>query len=238
MAEQNNRPPITPNALDVMSTWMFAPPVHEGSKRPNLRVKVVGNVPRIVVKTNVDGDKNNGRIDFNTDTPTFSAMLSALSRLIRGEIDKADFDYIDDFVAGKKLDKKMTLATLKIGRTKEDGRIFMAVIGYERPKIQFVFGPSQYHNVKVNGEELSPKEISEYYAESFIRWAGELVMNLLVSEFNPDGKNVAKAPNMQNQGQGGNGGGYNNRGGGGGYNNNRNSGGGGNAEVEAFDDFD
>lgn len=218
MADQQ-RPPIKPTPLDVMSTWLFADPVAGGTKRPNFRLKVIGNVPRIVVKTNVPDDKNNGRIDFNTDVATFSAIMGTLARIARGETDQSyTFDYEDDFVAGKKLDRKIVLSSVKIGRDRDSGRIYIAVLSSNRPKIQFFFGPSQYHNVRRgDGSEVPAGEISSMYALAFVEGYKPIIDNLLVSEFNPDAKNVAKMPTGMG-GQGGGGGGYNKQQGGGGYN--------------------
>lgn len=226
MADQypNNRPPIKPNALDVMSTWMFADPVAAGSKRPNFRVKVIGNVPRFVVKTNVPDDKNNGRIDFNMDLPTFGAILYKLQQVVEGNADSFTFEYNDDFIAGKKLDKPVTVASVKGGRDRESGRIYIAVLGYQRPKIQFFFGPSKFHALKLgDGSDLSGAEVSNAYTMGFVKMYSKLVGNLLDSNFNEDAKNVAKAPtgpggSYQNNGggQSGGGGGYPQQGGGGG----------------------
>lgn len=231
--QPNNRPPIQPNPLDVMSTWLFAEPVAGATRRPNLRVRVVGNVPRIVVKTNVPEDKNNGLITFNTDLPTFAALFGKLQAIAEGRDDGSyTFEYNDDFVAGKKLDKRVTISSVKIGKDRETGKVYIAVLGYNRPKIQFFFGPSQYHALKRgDGSEIPEAEVSAVYAEGFVRAYLPLVTQLLVSEFNPDGRNVAKAP-VPGQGGGGNQGNYQRRGGGGGGN----YGGGGNRSNNSFDD--
>lgn len=247
MAEKQQRPPIKPTPLDVMSTWMFAEPVAGATKRPNLRVKVIGNVPRLVVKTNVPDDKNNGRIDFNMDMPTFAVIMHKIEELAKGGNDSYDIEYFDNFIAGKKLDKSVTVGTVKVGRDRQSGKIFIAVLGYNRPKIQFFFGPSRFHALKRgDGSELGEEEISNAYAMGFVKSYAPLVYNLLVTEFNPDAKNVAKAPTAQGNSGGGNGGGGN--GGGGNFNRGGNSGGGnsgggnsgggdGFGDVEGFGDW-
>lgn len=245
MSDQRPQPQLTP--LDVMSTWLFADPVAGGTKRPNLKVRVVGNVPRIVVKTNVPDDRNNGRIDFQTDTATFASFLYKLEQLAEGKTDQSfSFEYIDDFVAGKKLDKPMTLSTLKIGKDRDSGKLFMAVLGHNRPKIQFFFGPSKFHALKYgDGSPVPEGEVSAAYAMGFVRSMGPIVQHLLVSNFNEDARNVAKPPQMQNRGGGGGGnyGGGNRGGGGGNYGGGNsgggNSGGGGGdfSTVEGFGDW-
>jgi len=195
MSEQPQRPPIIPNALDVMSTWMYAEPTSSGQKRPNFRVKVIGNVPRLVVKTNVPDDKNNGRIDYNMDLPTFGVIMAKIREIAQGKDGSFTSEYVDDFIAGKKLDKPVVIASVKIGRDNASGKIYIAVLGYQRPKIQFFFGPSKFHTLKQgDGSELTEAEISSAYAMGFVDMYSKVVAELLISEFNPEGKNVAKAP--------------------------------------------
>lgn len=216
MSDQQSRPQIQPNPLDVMSTWMYADPVAGATKRPNFRLKVIGNVPRFVVKTNVPDDKNNGRIDFNTDLATFSVILHKIEEIASGRDDRSyTAEYVDDFIAGKKLDKPVVIASVKVGKEAQTGRVYIAVLGYNRPKIQFFFGPSRYHALKLgDGSVLSEGEVSQAYAMGFVRGYAPIVQQLMVTEFNPDAKNVAKAPtgpggyggnqNQGNRGQNGN----------------------------------
>lgn len=231
MSEQRgNRPPIRPNPFSVMSTWMFADPVAGATRRPNLRIRVVGNVPRISVRTNVPDDRNNGVIDFNTDLATFAVILRAIRDIADGKVESRKFNYIDDFVAGKKLDKPVVVSTVHIGKDRESGRVFMSVLGYNRPKIRFFFGPSKYHAmVNGDGSEISEAEVSAAYAHGFVDSYLPLVLQLLVTEFNPEAKNVAKPPSAQGGGGQRGGGGYQNRGG---------SSGGGGADFSDVENFD
>lgn len=229
----SDRPAFKPNITNVMSNWVYGVPVAGAQKRPNLQVKVFNNVPRIVVKTNVPDDRNNGRIDFNVDLSTFTVAMKMLRELAEGKREgKIEIDFIDDFVAGKKLDKKIKLATLRFDVERESGKLFIAVLANNRPKIQFFFGPSQFHAISVNGEPMSEADLSRQYAYGFAHQWETLVSHLLISEFNPDAKNVAKMPGTFNQG----GGQQQNRnqGGGGGYQQN-NNGGGGQSKAKSFD---
>jgi hypothetical protein len=229
---QNNIPAPTLNAFAVMSNWLFAAPVSGGSKRPSFRFQVIGNVPRMVVKTGVEGDMNHGKIDFRCDLPTFGAMVHYVRQLLDGKDVPAEriFTYEDDFVAGKKLDKPMVLAKLMVGREAESGRIYIAIISTQpnRPRIRFFFGPAKYHNItNADGSTISPKEMSEAYAYGFVVPAEAVVYNLMVSQFDPNAKNVANPANFAGGGGGGQGGGGFNRGGQGGGGNNFNRGGNG-----------
>lgn len=205
--QQQNRPaPLPLNPFAVMSTWMYADPVEGATKRPNLRFDVIRNVPRITVRTNVPNDLNYGRIEFNTDLATFAAAMAYGQRLARGEDVPQEQRYVyqDDFVAGKRLDNVMTLSTLIIGREKDSGRIYIAVISsqQQRPRIRFFFGPSKYHNIlNGDGSPLSPKDLSESYALGFLESAYSLVKTLLVTGFDPEARNVANPAAIQQQGQ-------------------------------------
>lgn len=213
----SNAPAPTLNIFSVMSNWMFADPVEGSKKRPSLRVGVYGNVPRITVKTNVEGDLNHGKIDFNMDLPTFTVGLSYLNDLVEGKPDTPNelkLEYQDNFVAGKKLDKVITLSTWVIGKG-TDGRIYMAVISsqQQRPRIRFFFGPTKYHALKLgDGTLLGADKMSQAYARGFARSTEPLVYQLLTgSSFDPNAKNVANPANFAGGSGGGQGGGGNPR---------------------------
>lgn len=213
MSEQRpQRKPIPLNALDVMSTWLYSPPVAGATRRPNFRVRVIGNVPRFSVKTNVPDDKNYGRIDFNCDLPTFAVIASKIRAIAEGkEEGPYQWTYEDHiFIRGERSEKPMVQATLKVGKDKDTGRIYIAVLGYDRPKIQFFFGPSQFHKMqRGDGTELSEADVSAAYAIGFSNGYSEIVYNLLTAEFSEDYRNVAKppVPGQGNQGGGNRGGG-------------------------------
>lgn len=202
--QNNNQAPIPPGLGDVMSNWLYADPVTGSQKRPNFRLKTLGNVPRFIVKTNVPDDRDNGRIEFHSDLATFSVIVSFLERLGKGEDEGTyTFEYNDHiFIKGQRSEKPVTKASIKIGVDKTTGRIYIAVLGYNRPKIQFFFGPSNYHAMKAgDGSELDVGLVSRAYALGCAReWAVRIPM-MLVNEFNPDAKNVAKAPGAPGGGQ-------------------------------------
>ncbi|MNF23937.1 hypothetical protein D3C85_190360 [compost metagenome] len=223
------RPALDPNILDVMSNWLFTDPVPGAAKRPNFRIKVLGNVPRITVKTNVDNDKNHGKIDFQTDLATFGTIIALALDMAEGRDDSDGYswDYKDDFLAGKKLDREMIISTLQIGRDRESGRMYISVMSGDksRPRIQFWFGPTKYHDIRHrDGSPLAPKKLSESFARGFLKPMSKMVYELLITTFNPDAKNVAKA--MVPGAGGGGGGGYQQQGRGGNNYGGGNSGGG------------
>lgn len=208
------------NAFSVMSTWLHADPVDGAQKRPNFRFGFIGNVPRITVKTNVQGDLNNGKIEFKTDLATFAAAMHYARQLASNVPDvpqERKFIYQDDFVGGKRLDKIIPLTTLVIGREQSSGRIYIALLSsqQQRPRIRFFFGPSKYHNIlNGDGSQISPKEMSEAYAIGFLEPATQAIFNMMVTSFDPNAKNVANPANFGG-GQNGGGGGQRPQGGGG-----------------------
>lgn len=238
---QQNFPAPTLNIFSVMSNWMFADPVEGSQKRPSLRFGVYGNVPRITVKTNVQGDLNNGKIDFNMDLATFAVGMAYLQDLAEGKEgvpNELKLEYQDDFVAGKKLDRVMTLSTWVIGKA-NDGRIYMAVLSSQqsRPRIRFFFGPTKYHNLKTgDGSPLGVDKMSQAYARGLSRSFEPMVRQLLTgANFDPNAKNVANPANFG--GGGGQGGGRPQ--GGGGFNRGGQGGGGGRpAPQGGGNDFD
>jgi uncharacterized membrane protein YgcG len=240
---QGNIPAPILNAFSVMSTWLYAAPVQGSTKRPSIRFNVRGNVPTIVVKTGVEGDENHGKIDFRMDLATFAAAMHYAKQLVNNVPDIAQkrvFIYQDDFLAGKKMDKVIALSKWEIGRG-SDGRVYMAVLSTKasRPRIPFYFGPSKYHAIQNgDGSEITPKEMSEAYAMGFLVPAEAIVYNLMVSQFDPNAKNVANPANFGG-GNGGGGGNFNRGGGNGGGGNNYNRGGnsgGGQASSSGFAD--
>jgi hypothetical protein len=225
MSQQQNFPAPVLNIFSVMSNWMFADPMDGSKKRPSIRFGVYGNVPRITVKTNVEGDMNHGKIDFNMDLATFAVGMAYLNDLAEGKPDtptEMKLEYQDDFVAGKKLDRVMTIATWVIGKA-TDGRIYMAVISSQqsRPRIRFFFGPTKYHNLKAgDGSAYGADKLSQAYARGIGRSVEPMVLQLLTgSAFDPNAKNVANPANF-NGGAGGGGNGQQ-RQGGNSYNNNQ-----------------
>lgn len=222
--QQQNFPAPILNIFSVMSNWMFADPVEGSTKRPNLRFGVYGNVPRITVKTNQQGDLNNGKIDFNMDLGTFAVAMGYLRKLTENVPDTPNelkLIYQDDFVAGKKLDRVMTLSTLVIGKA-TDGRIYIAVLSSQqsRPRIRFFFGPTKYHGIQNgDGSMLSAEAMSVAYANGFARSVEPLIYSLLTGQFDPNAKNVANPANFNGGAGGGNGGGGRPQGGGNSYGN-------------------
>lgn len=221
---QQNMPKAVVNMFSLMNGWLYTDPVQGAKKQPTLRIGVFGNNPRLTVRTNVEGDQNYGKIDFNCDLATFAAAIAYIRRLAKGDAVEPhmEFVYQNDFVAGKKLDSIIPLTNLVVGKDGE-GRIYIALISSQtqRPRIKFYFGPSKFHDILLKDKsKAGPGLLSQCYAEGWAKPAYDLVIHYLTADFDPNAKGVANPNNMNNgQGAGGGGGfgGQRQGGGGGGY---------------------
>jgi len=186
--------PIPLNTLDVFSNWMYGEVQPGAEKAPTFRVQVIKNVPRFTVKTNIPNDKDHGRIEFNCDMPTFAVIMKTITDLANGVGSGGRFQYNDHiFMNNQRSEKPLTKATLLVGKDPKTGKLFIAILGYNRPNIQFFFGPSRFHKLlKSDGSEYTEAEVSVQYAHGFVTSFAPVVYNLLVSQFDDTAKNVPK----------------------------------------------
>lgn len=205
---QPARTPVPLTQFDVFSNWLYADAPIAGAQKPgNFRLKVLGNVPRFTVKTNVPDDKDYGKIDFQTDVPTFMAVIKLIEDLAEGrEEGSFTLEYNDHVFTsgGQRSEKPVTKASIKIGKEKDSGRIYIAVLGYNRPKIQFFFGPAKRHELKAgDGSALDIGFVSRVYARACAKSWSEIAVGLLNQNFDKDAKNVPKpmGPPQGNQQQ-------------------------------------
>lgn len=212
MADFNNqeRKPLPKTAFDEMKLRLEGK-LQEGQRRPpNLRVSVIRNNPRIDVFTNIEGDRDNGRISAPMDGLTFFALIVKVEEIAAGE---PDVQVKISNKVGKPGEQRIVSHTI-VGKDKE-GRCFISVVAQDRPKIKFTFLPSDWHELAHrDGTPFGEDELSCVYAKAWAKIMSELAPNVMDHHFE---ERVYNKP-----GQGG--GGYN-KGAGGGYQN-RNKGGG------------
>lgn len=207
-----------PNALAEYKLRLIGKPVGGAGRAPTLSMVVVKNQPHIVVRTNVENDKNYGKIEAKLDTLTFFALIEEIERIAAGPngTRTAISNMGHPFTNGQRSKEAKLDTRITVGKTGE-GVVWIAVTSWEqgRPVIQFSFTPSQYHNwANADGTPLTEAEVSTRYAKAFTHSMSQLVPFILYSEH--------VEPEQRNQGGGGGG-----QGGGGNWNNN-NSGGGNN----------
>lgn len=194
-------------------------------REPQLALSVYDNQPRFTVYTNVEGDKQNGRIEGNMDTFTFFAVMQALREVI------ADPEHPGFAVENKghffskengRSEKPGVKSRTILGRN-ERGEIFMAVVANNRPKAQFIFKPTEYHTfINKDGTPTALSKVSELFASGYVKLMEKAVVSVLQTDFisHEDIKARKEAAKQSGGGyKGGGGGGYNRSNGnnGGGY---------------------
>lgn len=149
--QQGGRPAFDTSKLgpiDDLKLRMYADPVNGGKRKPSLSVSMYENNPRLVVKTNMDNDKDYGKITAAMDMPIFFSFLDVLESVINGPNDSQQriVNKKRKFINGesKILDDTYTI----VGKDK-DGVVWISVLAYdkERPRIKFEFGSNEYHGI-------------------------------------------------------------------------------------------
>lgn len=236
------------NALKERKLKLQADPLDNAQQRngrsmaPSLTIAVVDNQPRFTVYTNVEGDKQNGKIEGNMDAYTFYAVMQVIrdiasNKFVDPETGKpADSALIPNkgFFFDPQTKKRSESAVVKsktiVGRD-EHKRLFIGLAAKGRPFAKFIFGPSEFHAMEdKNGKPLSSELSSNFYGMAFANLLEKMVAQILVDEFVSQEDLDAKREANKQQNRGGGGGGNNyQRGNGGGNNYQRgNNNGGGN----------
>lgn len=245
MSDFQNRTPRVKNALDDVKLRLSAK--NQDGRNATFRFELVANNPRAVVYTNVEGDKDNGKIQGAFNSMGFYSFLELMKEAIAFKPSEATPEWKNKIElmrpnfkpGGGRPDGVVLAATLWVGKNRE-GLVWLSLIAYQRPTIKFIITNDEYHKfVHGTGEQYSPGEASELAAKGYVRLL-ELVMA------SAKDTHYKEPPPRENRGgQGGGQGGYNgggggNRGGygggggqGGGYNGggNRGQGGGGSYDT-------
>lgn len=235
MSDYNNggqRPAPRPtHALNNKKLDIWAP--NGQGKNATLKWGFVSNNPRLNVYTNVDNDRDNGRISANLDLPTFAIFLNLLNEAINFKPKEGMPEFkvkIENkranFKPGAERGSKVTESELWVGKD-TDGVVWLSVTAYQRPKIKFPFVLSDWHSLQhASGEGYTKAEASVLVARAYVKLLEHMIAIMAVNLWEEPKKKDAP-----NGGQGGsNGGGYNRGGqgnGGGGYNRNQGGGSGG-----------
>lgn len=234
-------PPRKKIALDNRKLNLSAPtPGHQG-KFASLIWGLHKNNPRITVYTNdptdTGPDANYGKIVAALDGPVFFAFLHQLNQVVDGpndvklKVENKNFS----FAGGKRSDRPVVMSELWFGKNPE-GIVWLSVAAPNRPKIQFKFTLSDFHQfIKADGTPFNAAEGSVAAAKGYIKVLEQMMAIMMADNF--------EEPPPKDGGQGG-GGGYGNRGGGGGqggggggYNRGGQGGGGGGAPRSGGDDI-
>lgn len=225
----NNYPQREKNVFDDRKFRLSVK--NENGKWANLNFGLYQNNPRITVYTGVEGDKDNGRISGNMDTPAFYSFLNLFSQVIdfkpteeaRDIKFKIENKRPNFQKGGGRPQGTVTESELWVGKTSK-GVVWLSVTGYNRPKIQFPFGNPEYHAFFMgDGTPMTEGEVSVLYAKAYLQALYGMLPILKVDNFVDV---QAKQKQGGGGGYGGNGGGQSQGGG---------QSGGGSARSSGFD---
>jgi len=179
MSNQQYSTPLPKTAFNEYKIRLLAPKPDGQRRAPSLTVAVIRNNPRIDVYTEVEGDKDRGKITAPMDSVTFFALMDILEKTIDGPADEQT--KISNKV-GPPQDKRQVSTTI-VGKDKE-GRVFISLVATERPKVKFVFLPSDWHTlVHKDGSPYTEAELSMVYARAWLRLMSNLVPAVLDTHF-------------------------------------------------------
>lgn len=243
--------PFVETLLDDRKLRLSAPPISGSKQRPQLSVAVVGGNPRINVYTNLDGDKENGRISAKMDLFAWGQLLEMIEHVIATPdtsrlqmANKRPMDQNEQSPGGKR--EPIHETTSVVGRDK-DGKIYIAVLAADndRPKVIFHFGAQYYHTIVYRDAPqnfLEDRFVSELAAKAWVKSMRAAVMQILTDKAAEKGaakaaKKEAEGGGSGNSGGGKPSGGYNKGGAGGGKSFDDDAGfGGSSSGIDSFDD--
>jgi len=179
MANQQYQTPLPKTAFNEFKMRLLAPKPDGQRRAPSLSVSVIRNNPRIDVYTEVEGDRDRGKITAPMDSTTFFALLSVLEAVIEGPSDEQT--KITNKI-GPPQDKRIVSTTI-VGKDK-DGKVFISVVATERPKVKFVFLPSDWHSfAHKDGTPYGEAELSMVYARAWLKLLSSLVPAVLNTHY-------------------------------------------------------
>lgn len=191
MSQQNTPAQRIQTILSDYTTKLVAPPVDGGKRSPTLAVGYDNRKNRLefVVYSNVEGDKDNGRIigvinnlhDLMAVTEAVEIAHSMPSDWKpRWEIKATRF------VGGKPSDGPLLDNQVFVGK-EEDGRIYLAVTSWDkaRPAIKFHFGPQSSTRAATLMAGISPADQSRLYASGWAKSVRQIVTKLMTDNYTP-----------------------------------------------------
>lgn len=186
---------------------------------PTLRPAYYENNPRLVVKTKVPNDRNNGKIEAAFNNRAFFAFLRAVEAVANHK--EPTSIMMDNkghrFVEKKRDPNPSIMSTIKIEKNAEGIITICISAGKNRPLIEFPFLDETYHNFRDANGPMPVSVASRLYCLGWVDTVRSYVTEVLADNY----VRPAWMDRNRQGGQGGNGGGgWNgggNRQGGGGY---------------------
>lgn len=234
--EQNGR---IETILDEPSLVLKAQKQDGMEGEPTLRGAYYENNPRLVVKTKVPNDRNNGKIEAAFNNRAFFAVLRAVELVAQSKdpvvimMDNKGHRFVE-----KRRDPNPSImSTVKIEKNQEGVISICISAGKNRPLIEFPFLNETYHQFRNNEGPMPVALASRLFALGWVDTMREYMTEVIAANYkrpawmdrNRQGGQQGGG-NWNNNSGGGNS--WNNRGGGqGGGGNNWNNNGGGNQSA-------
>lgn len=214
----NARPP---NVLNEFALRLTGEPINGAKRPPSLMINVRRDgksgpwCAQFEARTNVENDKDYGKITLLLDMPTLFTFLNLINKWV--DSTEAGFDRIElhsrRYMRAQNAMSKETMldGTIAVGRM-ASGQIYIGVKSWDadRPNCKFILRPVVDFRRKVqlfkqDGTPWEDGPLSQFFARAWSDSMAKLVSHVYASEFTPP------AP-RENQG-----GGYGGNRGGGGY---------------------
>lgn len=245
MSDEQNRKPDT--ILDDPALALKARKQDGMEGEPTLRPGYYENNPRLIVKTKVPNDKNNGKIEAALSNRAFFSVMRALEAVANSNepcvimMDNKGHRFVD-----KKRDPNPSImSSIKLEKNNEGVVSICISAGKHRPLIEFPFLDDTYHQFRDANGSMNVKTASRLYALAWVDVMREYMGKVIERHYkrpawmdrNQQGGNWGG--NRGGQQGGGNWGGNNNNRGnqGGGNGNNWNGGGSGSAQSSGNNNF-
>lgn len=190
---------------------------------PTLRATYYENNPRLVVKTKVPNDRNNGKIEAAFNNRSFFAVLRALEMLANSKepgiilMDNKGHRFVD-----KKRDPNPSImSTVKLEKNAEGVISICISAGKNRPLIEFPFLNETYHQFRNADGPMPVAVASRLFALGWVDTMREYMTEVIAANYkrpawmdrNRQGGNW-NGGNNWNRNNGNGGGNWNNNGGG------------------------
>lgn len=178
----------------------------KGARRPaTWQLMMFGNQLRVSCYTNLENDKNNGRMEAKMDTITAFAFMEQVEMILNDPTPNKLFTECKTVVNGDWKNPVLE-ATLSVGRG-EDKVVYVGIISADesRPRLQFRLRPTDFHALLgANRQPLPEQLVSEIYGRAYLRLMRALCPSVLDTHFT-ESERTQKPGGFQKGGQGGGG---------------------------------
>lgn len=168
MSDQRKERPET--ILDDPALGLKAQRTGDMEGEPTLRPAYYENNPRLVVKTKVPNDKNNGKIEAAMSNHAFFSMLRALESVANSK--EPTIVFMDNkghrFVDKKRDPNPSIMSVIKLEKNHQGIVSICISAGKNRPQIEFPFIDPGYHNFRNGDGQMPIGQSSRFYALGWV----------------------------------------------------------------------